>query len=54
MSNITHSYQRELIASENKTDFDKSLAYYNESRDMLLKLNIVKNVIESYKSLIST
>lgn len=23
MSNITHSYQRELIASENKTDFDK-------------------------------
>jgi len=43
VQNLGHAYF--------KTDFDKSLAYYNESRDMLLKLNIVKNVIESYTSL---
>ena len=43
IQNLGHAYF--------KTDFDKSLAYFNESRDMLLKLNIVKNIIESYISI---
>ena len=49
---LTYSYKAMAIQNLGhayfKTDFDKTLAYYNKSKDLMLELNNIEGAIESY------